>query len=525
MTRSPWGPRAAAALVVLASTWPLWTDLGLRPCETDDVLWVARTATSNPDWFSWVFRQSHFVGYRPVPAVSFLLDWVLSGSRFVAPVYHGTDLLLHACTVAAVYPLFRALFPTLPRWGGALATAVFAAHPAVTEVVPWLSRRSYVLGTLASALSLWCAARGRTTLSTAAFAAAVLSNETAFLAGPVLLALAATQAGVRGLRRAWAVPVVAVGVFVTRLGIVGKVGGYTFDDRGPARILGVMREALAYLWVPTHAPEAASTAGFLAAAAAGLFYLIQGIRLPGGRLACLWLAGSVLLIGATQTWFYRLSYPMLLPLGLLVGAVAASTRSVWAALPQVGLLAWLLGQSPLLRGPPAAALQARVEADARLAGLEAVLAPGLGPTDLLLVTPYTVDPDVNPWWNSGSRWKGKHLRAWGLFQARGTRTDVRQLALVRLRRTGVQPTPLVPTDDPTRVVFPKGTELYLWPEVKEDRRVLTEPVEVPRSEMKIRRKRAAMIYFVPPLAGGVVRLEPASDDAPAAPSPEAPDPG
>ncbi len=500
------GAFAARIAAIALSTWPYWAELSLRPCETDDVLWVARSATSNPDWFNWLLRESHFVGYRPVPAASFVLDWVLSGGAFVAPVYHATDLLLHVLTAALVLPLYRALFPELPAWGGVLATLVFVAHPGVAEVLPWFSRRSYVLATLAGAGSVWFAARDRPVASAVALAAALLSNEVAFLVPGVLLLLAWSRRGAAGVRGAWAVPVVAVAVFVARYGIVGRVGGYEFSDRGPARIVGVMREAIAYLWAPTHTAQAATDVAVAGGGVIAVYYLARAVRLPGGRVAVAWLAASVLLIGATQTWFFRLTYPMLIPLAVLVGAVAASTRGLVAALPQVALLGWLLAQSPVGRGAPPAGLLHRREVDARMAALEEVLAPGLGATDLLLVTPYSPVADANPYWNGGSRWSGKYLRMWGLFQVRGTRTDVRQLALVRVRASGAPPAPRVVTDSEPAVLFPTGAELYVWPEVKEDHRTLAEDLLVPLSEMKIKPQRGALIYFVPPLEGGVVPL-------------------
>ena len=56
-------------------------------------------------------------------------------------------------------------------------------------------------------------------------------------------------------------------------------------------------------------------------------------------------------------------------------------------------------------------------------------------------------------------------------------------------------------------VFPEGSDLDLRPEVKDIHGVLTEELVVPRSAMTIGPGREAYVLFVPPLKGGLVRLD------------------
>lgn len=497
---------AALLVMAVAATWPFWADLPLRPFETDDVIWVARSATDQPGWAQWLVLKPHFIGYRPLTAISFTVDWWLSGGAFNAPLYHATDLALYAGTGLLLYPLFRALFPELPRWGGVLAVLVFMLHPAGGEVVPWFSRRSYVMATGASVLAIWFGARGRPVAASAAMAAGMLCNEVAFLVAPVLLVQGVQRDGWGSLRRAALVVVATASlVFLLRYGIVGKIGGYSVISHSSERMVGVLSEAVHYLFTPTLSPRASTPVWLGLALAAAGFYLARSVRLPGARVAWVWLVASLMLIGATQTWFFRLAYPVVAPLAIVVAAVAASTRSWMLAIPQLLFLGWVTSQSPVVRGVAPEAIAARREADARLAKLEVALAQVSGGADVLLVSPYRTQTDGNPYWKSGNRWKSKYLPLWGNFVTRHTTVKVHSLALVRVREKRRQ---LLPWFDPgpPALVFPRRTEVYLWPARSEDHRVLKTDEVLPLDTMNLTPDRAVWLYYVDPFPGGLVPL-------------------
>jgi len=99
------------------------------------------------DWYRWVFAESHFgVGYRPVAALSYTLNYLIGGLN--PAVYRATDLGLHLLAGLLVYSVFRRWVHDSPWWGAMVAAGVFLAHPAVENVVPFIARRSYTLATV-----------------------------------------------------------------------------------------------------------------------------------------------------------------------------------------------------------------------------------------------------------------------------------------------------------------------------------------------------------------------------------------
>jgi protein O-mannosyl-transferase len=78
--------------------------------------------------------------YRPIPALSFFVNSMMSGQRLWS--YHLTNLLLHALSV-------QLLFSFLRRWLGpgklkaaALGATFFAVHPWLAEAHVWINGRS-----------------------------------------------------------------------------------------------------------------------------------------------------------------------------------------------------------------------------------------------------------------------------------------------------------------------------------------------------------------------------------------------
>jgi tetratricopeptide (TPR) repeat protein len=155
--------------------------------------------------------------YRPVTVASLVADanlWEWEG-EFPSPAgWHLTNLLLHAATAAALLLLLRRVFRDLghdgPAWergppaaaaAAALGAGWFAVHPALSEVVHYVSSRSESLAALFFVLALLAhraaadegrEARGRALLHGASAAAALLSlgsKETGALLPAVAVAL------------------------------------------------------------------------------------------------------------------------------------------------------------------------------------------------------------------------------------------------------------------------------------------------------------------------------------------------
>ncbi|MDP2313518.1 MAG: hypothetical protein Q8P41_11480 [Pseudomonadota bacterium] len=498
--------------LAVATVWMFATDLHLRPTETDDVLWVSRGAPSNPDWLHWLFGRAHFVGYRPLPALTFTLDWWLGGG-FEPVVYHGTDVLLHLVAVVLLVPLFRALFPAAPPSSGLVAAVLFAAHPAVAQVVPWFSRRSYVLAAVGVSGALLLVLRGRPWLGALALAAGLLSNETGFVAAPVVL-LAAWSSAVspapslaRRVRAVAPLFVVTAAVFLARWAIVGKVGGYSTYKGSLARSAGVVGEALHGVWAPDAAPALVTTAALVVLVPLALWHLLVGAGTAPGRLLALWTLGAAGLVAMTGTWFHRLAYPFAVPVVLLVtaGLVPGGLfpRSRLARLPSLALAAWILAQSPLWRGLPADDLRFRVRMDAALATMETRLAEVPERGEVFLVEPWFRRGDANPYWKGGGRWAAHVTSYWASFVVLGRDVKIRELAAVKSRERWRGRAPRVVG---STIVFPVGTDLYLWPSRRDAREVPTADLVVP---LPAERRPDSRVLFVDPLPGGLVTPAPA----------------
>jgi hypothetical protein len=425
--------KVAAALVAIVALGlrPYLYAVSLWPSSRDAALWILRGMPTNPEWATWVFGSKHFVGYRPVAAVSYSVDYVLGG--LAAWPYRLTDLGLHALCGLLVYALYRRLVPNLPNWGGLLASAIFLAHPLVSEVVPHLARRSYSLAT-AFALAALCVG----TFPRPAFggqrsrqewlrsipvglllAAAVLSNEIAIMTVPIFVVV--TWQMKRGSGEGWreigiasAIPLAAVaGALLCRVAVVGGFGGYAaVTDRGERMlpIVSAMWQALAGV-VPLGESADRSVSPLVAVLAAGavayyLWRLLTGFGDSGNSsraslCMALWLAGATLLFAPLGVWFPRQMYPLLAPFALLVAIVAADAfvrnrgvARIAHLVPPLVTVLWVLAQSPLLHGVEPARIDAWVRTDGLLRAAHDQIGAIAEPAEVRLAVPYYERPEV-----------------------------------------------------------------------------------------------------------------------------------
>lgn len=353
--------------------------LHVLPWGADATKWTGRAAQA--DAWHWIFLRKHFVGYRPVTALSFAVNQALTG--FEAWGYRATDFGLWAACLGLLLAVYR-------RWfGGAAGLAAVAAvalcHPVLEEVVPFPSRRSYLLaaafglaGLLLHDRALASGGRSRAAWSLATGAAMLLavgSNEVAYVFLPLVALRAALE---RPAGAAWTTlptaAALAAGV-ASRWWVLGSVsGGYQkryfavvrnhvamwmeLQEWEPVRI--ALAQAR-YLFVPNGpgaegplAPQgwpqdllAAALAAWVVAAAVAAPAADRSLRRRW--LLAAWLAGSAAIVVLSQTWFWRQAWSLLLPLALLAGDVVASAvsdRRWWARLLAVGPLALLVTSAP-----------------------------------------------------------------------------------------------------------------------------------------------------------------------------------
>jgi hypothetical protein len=427
------GVAAALGLTCLLGLRPYLYILPIWPTSRDAALWIARGLPSDPDWLRWIFATRHFnVGFRPVAALSYTLNYLVGG--FSAAVYRLTDMGIHLACAVLVYLLYRRLAPRRPRWGGLLASALFVAHPVVEEVLPHLARRSYALSTMLGVAALLALCRSpvddagrqrpgghwlRAVSGGALLAAAVLSNEIAYLIVPVALMLLLHGFGRHPEQRgqlvlAAGIPLLFVaGTLVLRLAVVQGLGGYPTEAGRLGPIVLATWHTLGWLAPLRAGPAAVPLWLWLAAPLVGLYYLYRAVWLPlTGRasadgwlpaLLLLWLAGYTLLFAPFGVWFPRQVYTAVVPLSLLVGLLLAETvqRSQprgWIRamhlLPQLALIGWLLAFSPAVRGADPERRAAWVASDALLREMAGDLSSVAGPARVRLAIPHYRRPEV-----------------------------------------------------------------------------------------------------------------------------------
>lgn len=181
---------------------------------------------------TWVDRPEI---YRPLTMLSFAANARVGAS---ATGYHVVNVLLHAGVTLATFALARVVLRS--ALGAAVAAALFAVHPVHTEAVTNVFGRSELLAALFVLICLLALARAAVdetpaparwrwlALSLAAFAAGLLSKESAIVALALCVVLHLWVSPRAGLARAlWTLlpyAVVAVAYLAWRRFLVGAVG-------------------------------------------------------------------------------------------------------------------------------------------------------------------------------------------------------------------------------------------------------------------------------------------------------------
>jgi hypothetical protein len=416
-------------LVVLLLTlgaWPFVPYLTSVPLQPDSLTWIERSQPGAEGWSEWVFRSSHFVGYRPLTALSFAADVQLFGLSSLA--LRLTDLAFHLGAGAALFLLARRL---VGLWPAGLALAVFLAHPGADEVVPFLARRSYSIATLGGMLGLLLASRAVSTRgplrgqagdgpgSSVAFALtgptlllAMFGNELGALLALSLPIVALGSMGPGGgpraaLVSAWGWLWIAAGV-VIRHQVMEGGGGYDHEgsllDRGAA-VLTLYGAAL-----PGRLQGAEGGWG-LAAVGVGAYYLVAAILLlrgPRRTIVPLGLLCTLTAFGVTVAsqgvWFPRQVYPATAVLALLAAVVASRTvfdartgrGQRWAHGAGLGLLlAVLLHDSPLIVGPSPGRVRMAEVATGFVGDVQASTVALEPPARVFVVAPTVAEPELD----------------------------------------------------------------------------------------------------------------------------------
>lgn len=230
---------AALILVVFHSTLREWFTGG----DTLPLIWADRLHSGNgllrllaePMGVSKTFAANVGLYWRPVSMLSYSLDFAISGLHPIA--YQATDLCIVFLTAIAVRWAARSVF-CIGSWASWGAAYLFVLHPIMASVVPVVSRRQSLLGTLFTLLALSLLALGlegkslqarswAKAGSVCATALAVGSIEAAVLVLPLLIAYVVCVPP-RELRRIVALwpHAVVLGIwFGIRWLVLGGIGG------------------------------------------------------------------------------------------------------------------------------------------------------------------------------------------------------------------------------------------------------------------------------------------------------------
>ncbi|MFT7519849.1 MAG: hypothetical protein ACI9MC_001993, partial [Kiritimatiellia bacterium] len=125
-------------VAVIAASWPYLDVLDHWPWSLDDWVWVRAGADRG---LRWAITESHFIAWRPVAALSYLVTYWLVG--YEPGAYRVTDLVLFGLAVVSVGVGARVLLRDRAGWWAGLAAVLFALHPVGHEIAPYLARRSY----------------------------------------------------------------------------------------------------------------------------------------------------------------------------------------------------------------------------------------------------------------------------------------------------------------------------------------------------------------------------------------------
>lgn len=171
----------------------------------DDFQWLMTTRAFRPEHVLDLGRYAHF--YRPVVELYFWAALSLFGGS--AALFHLANVAIHAANGVLLFLIVRRI--TANDRIAFYAALVFVVLPGHVEAVAWVSGVSESLSTLCGCAALYaflrsdCApggARYERVLSWIAFALALLTHESAVVFLPILILLAYTMQGPRGLAAA-----------------------------------------------------------------------------------------------------------------------------------------------------------------------------------------------------------------------------------------------------------------------------------------------------------------------------------
>lgn len=341
----------AAVVLALLAARPFLPYQGAPPLQRDSLTWIENTAPDAEERWDWSLRQSHFIGYRPLTALTFAVGADTHGDD--ATALRAFDLALHVLTCVVLFLLAASLFGVGPAFAAGL---FFAVHPASDEVVPFLARRSYSLSTLLALCGLWCARRrGIVTgvLAGPLLLAAMFAHElgaVVALALPAVVLARATSPGRRLGVCAWSAACLAVGVWI-RSGVMEGVDGYAIGDDFAERaraVLGAFGSSIGGRL------SVEGTVWFVVLGACAAYYVAQSVRLAIARrfaalLILLALVAYGVIVAREAVWFPRQAYGAAALVGLLVAAVQ-SESSKWHAVAPLTLIAVGLVHSPAIHG-------------------------------------------------------------------------------------------------------------------------------------------------------------------------------
>ena len=189
------------ALISVIGVLPYLAVLDYWPWSSDSVKWYSRTLYTDQDWLDWSIGNRHFVGYRPVAALSMVANSLIGGVPFI---YRFTDLALFVLCGWALYHLWNQLFPRSATWG-LLTVGLFYCHPSAQDILPFLARRTYLLAVLFSTVGLAEFCRFLNTdqreqrvlyVSCACLVLALFSNEFAYISVGVVVLLTLRRADI-----------------------------------------------------------------------------------------------------------------------------------------------------------------------------------------------------------------------------------------------------------------------------------------------------------------------------------------
>jgi hypothetical protein len=334
--------RGRATLVVL------WVALLYGGTLRNGFVWDDQLLALSPPALSTVLTQRTGAYYRPLVMLSFHADRALWGDR--AAGHHLTNLAAHAATSVLVGELATAV--GLAPGPALIAALAFAAHPAQTDAVSYVSGRTDILCALFMLIALLLWRRARRPFDGAAFASALT-----FAAALLCKEVAAPLAFVWGLPGAHPArdaprPLLVLGVAATwAIGYVatGRVPAMasTLGERTP----GIVMTAASYLqllvWpVGLHVERFVAAGGWSAATlvATTLLLAAVGVLLAAAARRTV---GGWLLLGVVLATYA--------PASGLIPIYPAIARH-WLFAPEHFLYLPLVGLMPLLVGTAASSL-------------------------------------------------------------------------------------------------------------------------------------------------------------------------